>query len=133
MNRKVYYAILMVAFFFSASAIAQMDRSVGQSQYKRGGGGNSKKGAAPDFVVETLKYYTKELTLDSFQQAAMKNILEEQREPINVLMADKAMTSDERRDRGKAINDIIDAKVLPLLSETQKARYLELQEKRKKY
>lgn len=133
MNRKVYYAILMVAFFFSASAIAQMDRSVGQSQYKRGGGANSKKGVAPDFVVETLKYYTKELTLDSFQQAAMKNILEEQREPINVLMADKAMTSDERRDRGKAINDIIDAKVLPLLSETQKARYLELQEKRKKY
>jgi hypothetical protein len=84
-----------------------------------------------DFVDQTVTYYTKELKLDDFQQAAVRNIIEEQRNPVNELMAAKGITNDERRDRGKAINDNIDTKLIKLLSEEQKTKYKVLQDKRK--
>lgn len=128
MKGKVHYLLLLLSLMLTTASFAQVNRSIGNSQYKRA----PNKNAAPtDFVDQTLKYYTKELKLDDFQQAAVRAIIEEQRDPINVLMETKDITNDERRDRGRAINDRIDAKMKPLLSAEQLKKYTEIQEKRK--
>jgi len=129
MKTKARYIFLGLTLLLSVASFAQVDRSIGPNQYRRTTAKN--KGPKADFVDQTLKYYTKELTLDDFQRAAMKTILEEQREPINELMVNRDMTTDEKRDKGKAINDIIDNKVMPILSDAQKLKYKELQDKRK--
>jgi len=128
MKLKAHYILLVICLSISAASFAQVDRSIGQSQYKRAPKGKDTK---VDFVDQTVTYYTKELKLDDFQQAAVRNIIEEQRNPVNELMAAKGITNDERRDRGKAINDNIDTKLIKLLSEEQKTKYKVLQDKRK--
>ena len=130
MKFKVSYIFLVFALFISAISFAQVDRSIGRNQYKSGPAPKGKN-AKVDFVDQTVTYYTKELKLDDFQQAAVRTIIEEQRDPINELMAAKEITNDERRDRGKAINDRIDEKMIKLLSDEQKVKYKAIQDKRK--
>ncbi len=129
MKLKAHYLVLFFGLLLSISAYGQVDRRIGSNQYKRAP--KNKDAKSTDFVEQTVNYYTKELKLDDFQQAAVRNIIKEQKDPINELMAAKDITNDERRDRGKAINDIIDAKMKPLLSEDQLKKYNEMQEKRK--
>ena len=130
MKFRAYYIFLALAIFISAASYAQVDRRIGSGQYRRAP--KPKDGKSTDFVDQTVEYYTKELKLDDFQQAAIRTIVEEQRDAINELMAAKEITSDERRDRAKAINDKIDAKIVPILSEDQKTKYkTTIQDKRK--
>jgi len=130
MKFKVRYIFLALAFFISVASFAQVDRRIGSNQYKRAP--KSKDAKSTDFVDQTVEYYTKELKLDDFQQAAVRNIVEEQRDPINQLMADNEITMNEKRDKGKAINDRIDEQIIKLLSEEQKTKYKTIQEKRDK-
>jgi hypothetical protein len=126
------YILLFISFFFATATFAQ--GGVGRGNRERNYGGQTarpKNDKKYDFVAEAVKHYTKELKLDDFQQAAVRNVFEEQREPINELMATKGITADERRDRGRAINDRIGEKIKPLLSEEQFKKYTELQDKKK--
>jgi hypothetical protein len=129
MKSKFVYIAFLFAFLFCATAQAQMvDRSVGQSQYKRG----KKKGEKKDFIQITVEYYTKELSLDDFQVAAVKEVLEEQKTAITNLSTQQGITDEERKDKANAINDKIDGGIKPLLSPDQLKKYEALQEKRKK-
>lgn len=128
MKLKTRYIFLISALLISLSTFAQVDRSIGSNQYRRPSKGKQEQ---KDFVQQTVEYYTKELKLDDFQQAAVRNILEEQRDAINSLMETKNITTDERRDRGKAINDHINEKMSPILSAEQLKKFNEIQEKRK--
>jgi len=129
MKFRAYCIFLALALFVSAASYAQVDRRIGSGQYRRPP--KAKDGKSTDFVDQTVEYYTKELKLDDFQQAAIRTIIEEQRDAINELMAAKEITTDERRDRAKALNDKIDGKIIPLLSEEQKTKYKAIQDKRK--
>jgi len=129
-SKVVYIAFLFVFIFSTTTVTAQMvDRSVGASQYKRT---KNKKGKPKDFVEVTVDYYTKELSLDDFQVAAVKEVLEEQKYAINTLDADQSITLAEKKDKANAINEKIDSGIKPLLSAEQLKKYLAIQEKRKK-
>ena len=130
MKSNVFYIALLAGFLLTGTtAFAQMDRSVGQSQYRNAKG---KKGKPTDFVQLTVEYYTKELKLDDFQVAAVREIMEDQRSAITQLGEEKDITTNERKDKANAINDKIESRIKPLLSEDQKKKYDELQEKRQK-
>ena len=120
MKLKAQYLLLFFALFLSAATFAQ-----------RGGNPGKGKNAPKDFVAETVDFYTKELKLDDFQKAAVRAVMEEQREPVNELMAMKDITRDERRDRSKALNDRVDEKIKPILTPEQLKRYIEIQDKKK--
>ncbi|KGO92940.1 hypothetical protein [Flavobacterium subsaxonicum] len=129
-SKVVYIAFLFIFIFGTTTVTAQMmDRSVGASQYKRP---KNKKGKPKDFVDVTVDYYTKELSLDDFQVAAVREVLEEQKYAINTLDADQNMTMAEKKDKANIINEKIDSGIKPLLSAEQLKKYLAIQEKRKK-
>jgi len=128
MKFKVYYFFIIFAVFFSTETFAQVDRSIGNGQYRRP---KSKTTTGPyDYVAETAKYYQKELTLDDFQVAAIKEILTSEKEAIGNIR-DQDLTKEERRDKASEINERIDSKIKPLLNPDQLKKYQALIDKRK--
>lgn len=127
MKFKKFYIALLLSLF-ALPAIAQMDRTIAPQQYKR----SKHKGEKKDFVQLTVEYYTKELALDDFQAAAIREILEDQKDAINAISTEPNMTTNERKDKANLINDKIDSKIKPMLGAEQLKKYEALQEKRKK-
>jgi hypothetical protein len=127
MKIKVYHIILFFKVLFAAPAIAQVNRSVAPGQYRQ----PKSNGGKFDFVAETVKYYKKELALDDFQAAAIKEIITAEKDNITNIQQQTDMTGNEKKDKAKEINDRIDAKMLPMLSPEQLKKYEKLKEKRK--
>lgn len=129
MKTKVSYIVLLFAFLFSATAFAQVNRGIAPGQYR--GKANKDKGQKVDFIEQTAEFYTKEFSLDDFQAAAVKQVLEAERENLENLRTAQDITTDERRDKAFAITSRVDAKIIPMLSPAQLEKYKKFQEKRK--
>lgn len=127
MKLKVTYILLFFAFFFSATTYAQMNRNIAREQYKR----PKKDKKTYDFVEQSANYLAKELKLDDFQKAAVKDILENERNAITTLNEDRDMLSDVRKDKAREISDRIYKKILPLLSKDQAEIYTKMEESKK--
>jgi len=127
MKLKASYLILLLILVFTTASSAQVDRRVGREQYKP----SRKKVEKKDFVETSTEYLVKELTLDDFQKAAVKNIIEEERENITNLNQAQGITADERRDRALAISNRLYTKITPLLSKTQAEKYTKMEEEKK--
>ena len=127
MKLKASHLVLLLTLVFTSVAEAQVDRRVGREQYRPSRGKKEKV----DFVEQATEYLVKELTLDDFQKAAIKNIIEEERENITNLNAVQGMTTEERKDRSQIISARIYKKVLPLLSKTQGEKYTKMEEEKK--
>lgn len=83
-----------------------------------------------DFVALTVDYFAKELKLDDFQKAAMRNVYEENKDAL-MSLNDLDIPYEAKKEKGKEISDRIDARIFPLLDNQQLAKYKELIEKRK--
>lgn len=127
MKLKLTYILLFFAFFFSATTYAQVNRNIAREQYKR----PKKDKKNYDFVEQSVNYLTKELKLDDFQKAAVKDILEGERVAITELSEDREMMSDVRADKAREISNRIYKKVIPLLSKDQAAIYTKMEESKK--
>lgn len=127
MKLKASYLILLLTLVFTTAAEAQVDRRVGREQYRPNRGKREKV----DFVEQSTEYLAKELTLDDFQKAAIKNIIEDERENITNLSNAQGIMSEERKDRAQIISARIYKKVLPLLSKTQAEKYTKMEEDKK--
>lgn len=128
MKFKAYYLFIIFAVFFTTETFAQVDRSIGAGQYRR----PKPKNTGPyDYVAETAKYYQKELTLDDFQVAAIKEILSSEKDAIGAMRDQPDMTKEERRDKANEINERVDSKIKPMLSPDQLKKYQALIDKRK--
>lgn len=123
MKLKISHIVLLAAFLLSAASYGQVDRSIGRGQYKR----PKKEQKKGDFIQQTVEYLTKELKLDDFQSAAVREIIEDEKDNIMAL-AEKDLTKDEIRDRSKAISERIYKKVMPLLSKEQGELYTKMEE-----
>ncbi|RDI11125.1 hypothetical protein [Flavobacterium sp. AG291] len=127
MKLRASFIVIVFAFLFSTEVSAQVDRRIAPNQYKR----DSRKPEKVDFVEQSTEYLTKALTLDDFQKAAIKEIIEGERESIMNLNTNRDMSADERRDKASAISARIYKKVLPLLSKEQAEKYTKMEESKK--
>jgi hypothetical protein len=126
MKLKASYIFLLFTILLCAGASAQVDRRIGSNQYK-----NSRKQEKKDFVDESVKYLTKELSLDDFQKAAVKTIMEDERSAIDAINEAPDMTTDERREKVSAISARVYKKILPLLSKEQGEKFTKMEEAKK--
>lgn len=125
--KPFYFVVFIFTFFLAADVSAQIDRRVGSSQYKR----DRKKPENKDFVEVSASYLAKELKLDDFQKAAVKVVLEEERQSITAVNEAQGITMDERKDKARAISGRLYKKILPLLSEEQAEKYSKMEESKK--
>jgi len=129
MKLKAAFITLLFGLFFTVtSASAQVDRRIGTSQYKAPKRDKKEK---VDFVVQTVAYLKKELTLDPFQEAAVKTIVENERGNIMAINEDKDSNIDIKKDKAREISLRIYKNIMPLLDKVQGAKYTELEEKKK--
>lgn len=135
-------AFIIFALMCSATAFAQYGQGYGggmgsgrmnggMTVPQAGSGTNSRKGDKPDYVEQTVSYYTKELTLDDFQAAAVRETIKSHLGELTALAQDTEMTVDEKKDHAHDINEKIDADIMRMLSADQKEKFKKLQEKRK--
>ncbi|WP_298155690.1 hypothetical protein [Flavobacterium sp.] len=120
---------LFVVMLMGMSAVAQyggVDRSIGgpgQFQTK-----NKDKKSEFDFVQASTDKMAKELSLDDFQKAATKNIIQEYKEKV------LSISAEEIPDTGKSEKmnlekDKMEAKLKELLNKDQLAKFQALKDK----
>lgn len=124
-NKIIYFTAFFMLLSFSVSA--QMHRGVGRQQYKN----NKKKAEKVDYIQQTVDYLEKELSLDTFQTAAVKEIIENERGAFTALGENSDLQPNERRDKNLEIFNRIDSKMIPLLSDEQAKKYQKLKDKKK--
>ncbi len=122
------YLILFSLIVFFTESQAQVDRTIGNSQYKRAKTTPAEK---LDPVEASLEYLKKELTLDSFQEAAIKVYLQEHHEASN-----KAVGMVENPgDLNTKLTELIDklnSNINSVLGPEQKEKFKKIQDKTKK-
>lgn len=127
MKLKASLFILFFVFLASSAANAQVDRRIGREQYKP----TKRKQEKVDFVEESAKYLAKELTLDDFQEAAVKSVIENERNTIMTINTTQGLSSDEKKAKAREISIRIYNKVLPLLTPPQAEKYTKMEEAKK--
>ena len=135
-------SFILFALIFSATAFAQYGQGYGNGMGsgrmnggmtvpQAGSGVSGKKAEKPDYIAITVNFYTKELTLDDFQAAAVREVIKSHISELESIMQDAETTDAEKKDRAQDVNEKIDAEILRILSDGQKEKFNKLKEKRK--
>jgi hypothetical protein len=123
---KQLLVITVMALFFSLDSSAQVDRRIGNSQYK-----NNSKNKQHDPIQTSIDFLKKELKLDAFQEAAVKNLLtDNQAERTKILELDAS--DREKVDKINLSLDKFDKELESLLNPEQIKLFEIIKEKRKK-
>ncbi|MFP9114676.1 hypothetical protein ACLI1A_12095 [Flavobacterium sp. RHBU_3] len=128
--KRITFIFTMICLMFAAAGHSQVNRRIAPQQYRNSS--PSKEQKKYDFVESSVEYYTKELKLDDFQAAAVRQVYESERDNIEALReSGEDVTTDEKKEKAYAITERIDAKVLKLLNPEQTKKFEELKAKRK--
>lgn len=129
----------IIALFVSSNIMAQMggmgtrgningvDRSIARSQY----GDGPKKHEKVDYVQTALDNLKKELNLDGFQEAVIKDLMtENQAEAERILAMDTP--NDSKAEKMNELREKTSDKIVKILNKDQVEKYAKLREKAKK-
>lgn len=123
--RKIIYSVLLIISGLSSNMIeAQVNRQVVPNTQT-----SPQKYEAPDPVESTMTFLKKELTLDSFQEAAIKLYVKENIEASEKISAQN-ISYDEKMIQYEKIITVFDEKVIKILNPDQLKKFQELQAKR---
>lgn len=123
--RKILFIFLIGICFFDAHA--QVDRRIGPSQYNNGG--QNKKIDVVETTLETLK---KELTLDGFQEAIVKNLLKYNQSKSKEIIESTEYEDLKKKDMLETLAENFNIEMRKILSKDQSAKYEKLISKKKK-
>ena len=122
--KKIIYIFIILC---SCGAYAQVDRTIGTSQYKPS---NFSKPEKKDPIERTLAYLKETLNLDGFQEAAVKSYLIEnlnESEKMNNLLSNP----EEKRKKFDELKKVFDEKTILILNPEQIKIFEKLGEKSK--
>jgi protein CpxP len=117
----------LLAIGMAGSAALAQDSSMPQSQPAEGQQGPGRRGMNPD---KQLEHMTKQLNLSADQQTQIKPILVSRDQQMQQLWQDQSTSPQERRAKGKAIQDDSKAKIEAILNDTQKQKFEQMMEHR---
>jgi acid phosphatase class B len=112
--------LILCAFFvcFCFKIEAQVNRSIGQSQYRNHGSAAAKKDKK-DPIDISVEYLSKELNLDDFQIPACRIFLEEHSKENSKIMATNSISDGEKTLRIQKVNETLDSNIKSILTPTQ--------------
>ena len=123
---------LLVFFTLLVSGVANaqygnrngLDRSIGsQERYSA-----PKKNKSFDFVKTSTDNLVKELSLDGFQEAIVKNIFEDYKN-TSTSISEEEIPNELKYEKLKIANDKMETKILEVLTDNQKVKFAELKDK----
>jgi hypothetical protein len=111
--------LLLLVTFFSLSTYSQVDRRVGQGQYKR----HYKQKNIEEINDETLTKLNKELNLDGFQEAVAKNLITDFNKSAKEVKEAESLKSEEKSELLIGLAEKFKFKLFEILTEEQKSKY----------
>lgn len=128
--KKIILTLFLVGFIMPA--IAQMNRGMnngmsrGMNDMSRTSSSTPKK-EKKDPIVTTMEYLKEELSLDSFQEAAIKSYLLENISESEKLSA-TSLNPEEKRQKFIELKNAFDEKTKSILNPKQKESFIKLSE-----
>jgi hypothetical protein len=111
--------LLLLITLFSISSYSQVDRRVGQGQYKR----QHKQKSIADVNEETLSKLNKELNLDGFQEAVAKNLIADFNKSAKEVKEAESLKNEEKSELLIGLAEKFKFKLFEILNEEQKNKY----------
>mgnify|MGYP006197906925 FL=1 len=122
--------LLLLFTFFSISSYSQVDRRIGRGQYERTPK-NSQK-AKVDFTEQSLDFFRKEIAIDGFQEAVIKNLIEDYQKSSKEIVDSESIETPEKRELLGILNGKFKEKLSEILTPEQFEKYNQLMEPKKK-
>jgi hypothetical protein len=82
-------------------------------------------------VAKIVEYYKKELKLDALQEVVFTNIFLKSIKKEEVILANKEMSDDDKRNELKVLSELVDLEVKQVLNKEQKGLYQNIVDERK--
>lgn len=131
MKLNLFYLSIVVFLFNANFANAQMgmmnngmDRSIGSGQYRN----DQKKPEKVDYIAASIKTLDKELTLDDFQKAVIKKMLEENQNKVEQVIA-LDIPQESKIEKITELRKNLDSKILTILNPEQNEKFIKMKEK----
>lgn len=123
--KKTFF--LLIIFYFSSTANAQLDRSISPSQHNTSSSNETKF----DFVEESVKSLKKKVGLDDLQATMVKVYLEESFEKIKGIIDSTDLNYVEKEAKIEEYKTKLEFNIKEILSSEQKVKYEKLSSKKK--
>lgn len=115
---------------YSNSMSGRMDRSIGMSQYSNG----KKKpdpNAKTDLLSQSVDHLETKLTLDSFQKAVIKDLMEKNQKEEDLVLKEE-IPDESKYEKVTILRNKLDSDINKLLSPDQQEKFRIMNEKLKK-
>lgn len=122
--------LLLLTTFLSISSYSQVDRRIGRGQYERSPK-NAQK-AKVDFTEQSLEFFRKEIGIDGFQEAVIKNLIEDYQKSSKEIVESQAIEDLEKKEQLGGLNEKFKSKLAEILTSEQFEKYKELMNPKKK-
>lgn len=127
LNKIMRYIFLILIFNFSISNInAQIDRSIGNSQYR-----TDKQNKKVDVVENSVQLLKDKLKLDGLQEAIIRNLIKENQTKTKEIIENSKLSDIEKKDLLVEIGEKLNSEIKKVLSKEQYALYEKLINKKK--
>lgn len=122
--------VLILIAFISLSSYCQVDRRIGRGQYTNTSK-NSQKGGL-DFTEQTLDFFRKEIQIDGFQEAVIKNALNDHEKNSKEIIESESIETPEKKEILLTITEKFKNQLAEILTKEQFEKYNEVLESKKK-
>ena len=116
--KKIFFTILILFSFYSISA--QVDRSIGTGQYKNVRKPPKKIEVIIEQSIENLK---EKLNLDTFQEAIVRNLINDNQIKSNEIIESTAYSNIEKRNLLSEIEEKVNKEIKAILSIKQLEKF----------
>jgi hypothetical protein len=122
--------LLFLITSLSISSYSQVDRRIGRGQYERSPK-NSQK-TKVDFTEQSLEIFRKEIDIDGFQEAIIRNLIKENQAKSKEIIEAVSYSDLEKRDLLTELGEKFNIEIKKILQPEQIEKYEKLISKNKK-
>ncbi len=122
--------LLFLITSLSISSYSQVDRRIGRGQYERSPK-NSQK-TKVDFTEQSLEIFRKEIDIDGFQEAIIRNLIKENQAKSKEIIEAVSYSDIEKRNLLTELGEKFNVEIKKILQPEQIEKYEKLISKNKK-
>jgi hypothetical protein len=122
--------LLFLITSLSISSYSQVDRRIGRGQYERSPK-NSQK-TKVDFTEQSLEFFRKEIGIDGFQEAIVRNLIKENQAKSKEIIEAVSYSDLEKRNLLTELGEKFNIEIKKILQPEQIEKYEKLISKNKK-
>ena len=122
--------LLFLITSLSISSYSQVDRRIGRGQYERSPK-NSQK-TKVDFTEQSLEFFRKEIGIDGFQEAIVRNLIKENQAKSKEIIEADIYSDIEKRNLLTELGEKFNVEIKKILQPEQIEKYEKLILKNKK-